>query len=379
MAGFIQNLLKDAVGGFFGSDYLRDFTHASKTFRTGSYQNAPKNKFLFHVYFDINPDVYNIGLAQGANYGLAVKTVKLPGYNFTTHEMNQYNRKRIVQTKIKYDPVDITFHDDAGTATGPLAGGMIRQLWEHYYRYHYNDSTKPQVQMGSGILNKSGGSTIGYNTRSQYTKEITGDENWGYVGETPVASGVKTPFFKTINIFGFNQHKYVAYVLVNPIITRFGHDTYSYAEGGGTMENSMTIDYETVVYDSGAIAGATPDQIALGFGSIANYDRTVSPIAVAGSQNTILGPGGLVNAGTGIVGALASGNILGAIKTAGTALTTAQSMNLGQVAAAELVAGLQNAVVQTPNRNPLFVFPTAGSTPMPAASAPVPLAAPPAV
>ena len=90
MSGFFQNLLTDAAGEFFGSDYLRDYTHASKTFRPNSYQNAPKFKFLFHVYFDINPDVYKPAL--GTNLGLDVKTIKLPGYSFTTHELNQYNR-----------------------------------------------------------------------------------------------------------------------------------------------------------------------------------------------------------------------------------------------------------------------------------------------
>ena len=55
MSGFFQNLLQDAAGTFFGSDFLRDYTHASKTFRPDAYQNAPNFKFLFHVYFELNP------------------------------------------------------------------------------------------------------------------------------------------------------------------------------------------------------------------------------------------------------------------------------------------------------------------------------------
>ena len=369
MTGFVQNLLTDAVGAFFGSDYLRDFNHAAKTFRTNSYQYAPKNKFLFHVYFDINPAAYNIGIAEGANYGLAVKTIKLPSYSMDMHQLNQYNRKRLVQTKIKYDPVDITFHDDAGTASGPLAGGIIRKLWENYYRYYYNDSTKPAVQLGTTFLNSEEGNSNGpinnYNKRTQYTKLITGDADWGYKGETGAASGVKVPFFKTINIFGFNQHKFVAYILVNPMITRFGHDTYSYADGAGTMENTMTIDYETVVYESGAIAGSSPDDIVKGFGTGDNYDRTVSPIAVPGSQNTITGQGGLVDAGNGFIDSLAAGNITGAIKIAGTAINTAKNMNLSQTALSELTTGIQNAAGGTPNRSGIFAFPIYAATPAP--------------
>jgi hypothetical protein len=133
MAGFFQNLLTDAANGFFGNDYLRDYTHASKTFRPNAYQYAPKFKFLFHVYFEINQSAYAVGLPQGANFGLAVKSVKLPSYTFDTHTMNQYNRKRIVQTKIKYDPIDITFHDDNGN--------LIRNMWYNYYTYYYNSYT----------------------------------------------------------------------------------------------------------------------------------------------------------------------------------------------------------------------------------------------
>jgi hypothetical protein len=55
MSGFFQNLLKDTAAGFFGNEYLRDYTHAAKTFRPNGYQYAPKFKFLFHVYFEINP------------------------------------------------------------------------------------------------------------------------------------------------------------------------------------------------------------------------------------------------------------------------------------------------------------------------------------
>jgi hypothetical protein len=67
MAGFFKPFLKDAVGGFFGSDYLRDYTHASKTFRPNAYQYAPKFKFLFHVYFEINEMNFSINFSSLSN------------------------------------------------------------------------------------------------------------------------------------------------------------------------------------------------------------------------------------------------------------------------------------------------------------------------
>jgi hypothetical protein len=351
MSGFFQNLLKDAAGGFFGNDYVRDYTHAAKTFRPNAFQYAPKFKFLFHVYFEINSAAYAVGLSTGTNFGLTVKTVKLPSYSFDTHVMNQYNRKRIVQTKIKYDPIDIAFHDDNGN--------RVRNMWYNYYTYYYKDSTKPVVSTSgrqtitNNSLTPNGGAD--YNSRNLYNNSIAGDEDWGYIGDTSTASqtlssssqGIsKIPFFKNIQIYGFNQHNFVLYTLVNPIITRFSHDTYDYSSGNGTMTNTMTIDYETVKYAEGALDGRAPSNTVPGFGMDENYDRTLSPIARLGSNQTILGQGGLVDSVGGIYQDLANGNILGAIRTAGTSYNTFKNANIKQVAKSDINGILTQATQQ---------------------------------
>jgi hypothetical protein len=342
MAGFFQTQLKSAAGTFFGGDYLRDQQHAAKIFRPNAYAYSPKLKFLFHVYFDINREAYPFNVETGANFGLAVKTVKLPSYNFATTELNQYNRKRLVQTKIKYDPIDITFHDDNSN--------VIRNLWQAYFTYYYADSTKPKVVFAGsrGGQPQAGATSANYNTRTQYSQSITGDDNWGYIGETSTPSGpnsAKLPFFKNITIFGFNQHNFVAYTLINPILSRAGHDTYSYSEGGGTMEMSMGVEYETVVYNQGALDGQTPSNIVTGFGLDSTYDRTLSPIARPGSNGTILGPNGLVDGVGGAINDLANGNILGAIQKAGTTYNTFKNGNLKTIAKAELTQGISKVLV----------------------------------
>ena len=53
-----ESLQNSAAGDFFGSQILRDYTHASKIFKPNSYANTPKFKFLFHTFFDINPQAY---------------------------------------------------------------------------------------------------------------------------------------------------------------------------------------------------------------------------------------------------------------------------------------------------------------------------------
>lgn len=390
MAGFVQNLLQDtvklgnsaaktiigdpatqarnAVNAFFGTEYLRDFTHASKTFRTNSYQYAPKFKFLFHVYFDINSQYINAvqNFPDGANFGLTVKNIQLPKYTFDTDIMNQYNRKRVIQTKIKYDPVNIVFHDDNGN--------LLRRLWYTYYTYYYKDATQDDAALptnGTQFLAKPN-SKFDMNRRNIYDPDIGGNDDWGYIGEsskeqnTATAASLgytKVPFFKAINIYGFNQHNFVMYRLINPIIESFSHDTYDYSQGNGVMENQMTLQYETVKYYEGALDGNAPDKFVLGFGQDQNYDRMLSPIAKPGSQATILGQGGLIDAAGGIMEDIQNKNWKGAIQKAGTSYNTFKNPQTLINATKTMISGaINDAVTQRPNSNNNQYFPTLGSS-----------------
>lgn len=366
MAGFFQNFLSDVGEGFLENPNLRDAAHASKTFRPNAYGYAPKFKFLFHVYFELNNDYipFTVTMPEDKNFGLAVKTIQLPKYTFDVQTMNQYNRKRVVQTKIKYDPINITFHDDNNN--------LIRKLWYNYYSYYYKDATQKDVTSGattsrSDTVNNSSD----LNHRNYYDPSITGNNDWGYIGETskpqtPAAGALgmsKAPFFRAINVYGFNQHNFVLYRLINPMIESFTHDTYDYSQGQGIMEHQMTLQYETVKYYEGALDGKKPGEKVKEFGSEAHYDRVLSPIARPGSQSSILGPGGLVDAAGGIMDDLESGNIIGAIQKAGVAKNTFKNpQNILKIAKGEVIGGLAESLKGTPNRNTQFNFPSAADS-----------------
>lgn len=355
-----QSLLDGAASTLFGSPYLRDYQHGSKTFRTNSYENAPKLKFLFHTYFEFNTAAYS----AAPNFGILVKEIKLPSFTMETTQMNQYNRKRIVQTKIKYDPIEITFHDDNGNNT--------TSMWEAYYTYYYNDGTRPgQVLRGNRGNNRffqEGTNTIvDYNNSNIYSE--SGDEeehDWGLSGGSTSEDGRAAPFFKNITVFGLNQHNFIAYTLINPLITNFSHDTYNYSEGSGIMQNRMTIDYETVVYNEGALDGRSPEDIVTGFGDVANYDRTPSPNMSPGANGTILGRGGLIDAAGGAIRSLKGGNILDAVRNAEVVYNGIKNPNLIENAAFDLGSMFADAITNTPsnrNRNTLFSLPGASQTP----------------
>jgi len=345
---------EDFLKAFFGNDYLKDYRHAAKTFRTNGYQNSPRFKFLFHVYFNLNttdiPPLRQIFVgSDSSTVGLLVKTIDLPRYQLDVDVMNQYNRKRLIQKRIQYQPVTVKFHDDGGD--------LIRNMWYNYFSYYYKDPSQ-KYQVITNTNGSSGNSQVqsagfSYNARDIYSyQRQVGD--WGYVGESysdgTNTAGGKPAFFRDITIFGFDQHKWVSYVLINPMITDWDHDTYDYSQSDGVMENSMTINYETVKYYSGAIGGARPDTNATGFGDPATYDEDPSPLSRPGGTRSVLGQGGLIDAGVGIIGDLQSGSVgglIGAVQKAGTAYNTVGSTAIGSIVTEEVFGAAQGVLRNT--------------------------------
>jgi hypothetical protein len=342
---------QDFLKGFVGFDGLKDYSHAAKTFLTNGYELAPRQKFLFHVYFTLNVDQIP-GLRSAfpgndnAQIGLMVKTAQLPSYQMSVETLNQYNRKRLAQTKIEYNPVQIEFHDDGGD--------LVRNMWYNYFKYYYKDPS----QKYDNVTNTNGqlaavvgtGPGFSYNNRDIYDPYLPVND-WGYIGEsyndgvTQVQPGGKPAFFKDIRIYGLNQHKFAEYILINPMITDWQHDTYDYSQGNGIMNNRMTIKYETVKYYSGAIGAVRPDTNVTGFADPSYYDTVPSALARPGSTSTVLGQGGLIDAGIGIVADLESGGVgglIGATQTAMTAYNTFKNVNLKSVVNADITQAANN-------------------------------------
>jgi len=372
---------EDILKGFFGADGLKDYSHASKTFRTNGYELSPRYKFLFHVFFTINTgQIPSLQAAFGnddiATIGMMVKTVQLPTYTLGVESLNQYNRKRLIQTKINYNPINIVFNDDQGD--------LIRNMWYNYYSYYYKDPS--QKYDNSTNLNGSIGNLatlqngFDYNSRDIYnnSRQVS---DWGYIGEgyqdssrITGANTSKPPFFRDIKIYGLSQKKFASYVLINPLITDFQHDTYDYSQGSGTMTHSMGIQYETVKYYSGYVGGQTPSSTVVGFADPNHYDTRRSALARPGATATVFGQGGLVDAGIGILddlNAIAEGrgglqNVIGAVQKAGTAFETFKGKDIASIANQEaklaakqiLQASLPGAVRQVVNAGNGVFFPT---------------------
>lgn len=344
---------------------LKDYTHASKTFETNGYQLTPRFKFLFHVFFNINTgQIPQLQAAYGSGtvetIGLMVKSIDLPKFKVDTTVMNQYNRKRVVQSKMRYEPSRITFHDDQSD--------LIRNMWYNYYTYYYKDPSQKyqNVAIQNGTLGtlQTFSNGFNYNANDIYNTTLQ-SADWGYIGEsysdgtnTGTNTSGKPQFFRDITIYGLSQKKYAAWTLINPIISQWNSDTYDYSEGAGTMKNDVTIEYETVKYYSGAIGGAQPSATVAGFADPAHYDNVPSGITRPGGTRSVFGQGGLLDAVTGSVNdlqALADGtgglqNVIGLAQKAGTTYNTFKNQSISNIIKPELqTAALNIAQYSLPN------------------------------
>ena len=295
----INNFLKGFQDGLPG---MKDYRHASRLYIDDNYKLMPKQKFLFHVVFNTDETLFYNGFNPNERYQLnmLVKACDLPRYNMSMEEKTQYNKKMYAATRIAYEPVNITFHDDHADT--------VNAFWKKYYEYNIADS----VAMNNDL-------TIS-NTKDDYYLFGDARKTTKFGMDTPKER--KKPYLKGIEIFVLHKQRFTSMTLVNPVIGSFSHDNLDQADGAGVMANSMQILYETVIYKSGIInRNSVP-----GFATI-NYDKEPSPLTVlGGGTNSIFGPGGVVDGIGSVMRNVQSGNILGAILAASNTYNNARKI-----------------------------------------------------
>ena len=285
----INNFLQGFQDGLPG---MKDYQHASRLYIDDNYKLMPKQKFLFHVVFDTDESLFFNGFNQNEKLELnmLVKGCQLPKYNMSVEEKTQYNKKMYAATRIAYEPVVITFHDDHADT--------VNAFWKKYYEYHIADSVGLNTDLAIS------------NTKDDYYDGIEKKSITKFGMDTPAKS--KKPYLRGIEIFVLHKQRFTSMRLINPKIGSFSHDDLDQADGAGVLNNQMQILYETVVYKSGIInRNSVP-----GFATI-RYDNSPSPLTVlGGGTNSIFGPGGVIDGIGSVIKNVQTGNILGAILSA---------------------------------------------------------------
>jgi hypothetical protein len=299
----INDFLKGFQDGLPG---MKDYRHASRLYIDDNYKLMPKQKFLFHVVFNTDETLFFDGFSANERYQLnmLVKSAELPRYGTNLEEKIQYNKKMYTATRIQYEPVNITFHDDHADT--------VNAFWKKYYEYNFADS-------------------VSFNSDQQISE--TKDDYYNTGNRATNKFGMDTPkkrqkpYLKGVEIFVLHKQRFTSMTLVNPVIGSFAHDTVDATDGTGVMSNAMQLFYETVVYKSGIInVNNVP-----GFATI-NYDKEPSPLTVlGGGTNSIFGPGGVIDGVGSVIRNVQSGNILGAILSASNTYNNAKKIKKSDV------------------------------------------------
>jgi hypothetical protein len=265
-----------------GNAFEADSDAASTVFGLNSpslYRNYPRVPFEY--YININLANTGIALNYYNQYFVGndfqqiqplVKTIDMPSMKIDTVSMNQYNRKRLIQNKITYEPVKAVFHD--------VADGKTLAFWEMYYNFYYRDGLEPGTN--SPTINSS--TTIPYSNENFLTggtqnflqnvasvtspvstdgnKQSINDvlannivnQNFGYNflnydGSWPSNWDKQKYLIQSIEIFQVHGGRFNQVTLVNPRISAFTHDVLNYAGTDKTLELTFTFEYEYAYYN----------------------------------------------------------------------------------------------------------------------------------
>jgi hypothetical protein len=283
------------IQGLLSTPSLRDWQHASKIFTPGSFALVPKFSFNFYVYFDYDPQPFGLQTptASAQLIGALCKSAQLPKFTFEHKTLNAYNRADKIQTKVKYEPVTLKFHDDSSD--------VIRNFWYDYYSFFYRDADySPEIYQMKTKYHERQKDKWGYTPRPEANGYINGfggvNVQNGGLGETNYNP------LRAIRIYSMSRKNFSEYVLLNPMITSFQHGEHQ-MEGSGLMEHQMTIEYQAVKYYKGKVS---EQEFSSSF--LLLYDQTKSPLQQAGFGSSIFGAGGVADGFNTIGNDLASGN-----------------------------------------------------------------------
>jgi len=297
--------------GFF---YEKSPRHATYNFNQDAlalYRNQPRVPFEYYININLN----NVGTASRyisdyfnnpswAQVMPLVKTIEMPSMKISTEHLNQYNRKRLSQTKIDYEPVKVVFHD--------VVDGKTLKFWEMYYRYYFSDGTEPgknsakssqannktysveelvknitpklnpdianlpasvksMFQSNSPSGSNSPVNTVGEkNALQNIVSDTLDNHHFGF--NLPTVSNIRN-LIQTIDIYQVHGGRFNQVTLVNPRIAAFTHDVLNYAEGAKTLELTFMIEYEYAYYTIQNMKLGNPDNQTNNNSTISQYSH----------------------------------------------------------------------------------------------------------
>lgn len=210
--------------------YVRDWRNAYQ-FRPDV--NPVRQKFQGYVNFVFDRELWGslYGPEQTFRSTLSsmVRTATLPGVNFQTKTLNQYNRKKIINTGTEYPGVNINVYDTVGNE-------WLTVLMK-YFSYHYMDPRNESPQ-GDRDLDQKNFLANGVENLASELGGDTFDSN--KAGYNP---NVRANFFERIDYVLYHGSTGVQYSLIRPTLTAINMGELDYSDSN-YREFQLSFDYE---------------------------------------------------------------------------------------------------------------------------------------
>lgn len=159
----------------------------------------PKPRPLFYVNFQTITQFDNKFAKDLKQASYSVKMVDRPSHTFELTTANEYNRKRVINGKMKYEPLQIIFYDTVDSS--------IMKILQMYKRFHYLDSSR--------FTNQEWDLTSMDTPMMEYNENPPG---FGYHNYLDGKYDRNNYFFKQIDIFEFFDNKLTVYNIIHPRI-----------------------------------------------------------------------------------------------------------------------------------------------------------------
>lgn len=224
--GFFDKFLQGSGRNF----YIKDFQNA---YRFKPDVNPGRQKFQGYVNFIFNRDLYATLYSEAANpqrttdlrtnLSSMVRTADLPGVTFQTETKNAFNRKKLVQTGIQYEPVNMTVLDTVGNEWLTV----LMKYFSYYYMDPRNMETTSDDRDLSAGLSRTGNMENAYGSSgfTGFDGVSKWDSNTAGFNINPSAH-----FFERIDYVIYHGNKGVQYSLMNPILQSFRPNNIDYAD-----------------------------------------------------------------------------------------------------------------------------------------------------
>ena len=209
----------------------------------------PKLKFLFKVSFTFHPALIEYVQQFGTNLTtrdfeenltFMVTQIDRPQVDFEYDEVNMYNYRTHVLTRIKHRELSMTLTDDTGNRVLDFA---------NLYRMIYQPIARPVTDAAVQNFDRAG---------MEYTKPFGGLDGGNLQSIPPSSSGIANQPLTRIRISQIFVErgswysdpkgwvKVVHFDFVNPRITNINMDDLDYASGGGPSNLSLSFNFDAL-------------------------------------------------------------------------------------------------------------------------------------